>query len=179
VHEVDENDPNAEAELIAYWGTTPTEDFVNDAPDWHYGQADNFATPSDAEVAMWAASPEKYPITDVEDLPNLSLNYIVNVGEANATGTDTFIIRFTPKVSLNQDAPSYVEYDTNGDRILPTLPEAVDPVDPVDPVNPIEPTPSSGGGGCTYNPNSNSFDMTFLMMIALGSLYAFRRRFIK
>ena len=40
-------------------------------------------------------------------------------------------------------------------------------------------TPSSGGGGCTYNPNSKNFDMMFLMMIALGSLYIFRRRFIK
>lgn len=181
VHEIDETDPNAEAELVAYWGTAPNEDFATDAPDWHFGQADNFATPSDAQVAIWAANPEKYPISDVEDLPNLSLNYIVNVGEANATGTDTFIIRFTPKVSVNQDAPSYVEYDTNGDRILPTLPEVEEPVNPIEPIpeNPIEPVPSSGGGGCTYNPNSNSFDMMFLMMIALGSLYGFRRRFIK
>jgi hypothetical protein len=60
-----------------------------------------------------------------------------------------------------------------------------DPTDPTDPTVPDTPDdsdgnpPSSGGGGCTYNPNSNSFDMTFLMMIALGSLYAFRRRFIK
>jgi len=36
-----------------------------------------------------------------------------------------------------------------------------------------------GGGGCTYNPNSKNFDMTFLMMMALGLLYPFRRRFLK
>jgi len=38
---------------------------------------------------------------------------------------------------------------------------------------------SGGGGGCTYNPNSKTFDLTFLMLMALGSLYAFRRRFSK
>jgi len=39
--------------------------------------------------------------------------------------------------------------------------------------------PSSGGGGCTYNPDSKSFDIGFLVMMALGLLYPFRRRFIK
>ncbi len=39
--------------------------------------------------------------------------------------------------------------------------------------------PSSGGGGCTYNPNSKHFDMMFLVMMALGLLYPFRRRFLK
>jgi len=38
---------------------------------------------------------------------------------------------------------------------------------------------STGGGGCTYNPNSKNFDMTFLLMMALGLLYPFRRRFLK
>lgn len=37
----------------------------------------------------------------------------------------------------------------------------------------------SDGGGCTYNPNSKSFDMMFLLMMALGLLYPFRRRFLK
>ena len=37
----------------------------------------------------------------------------------------------------------------------------------------------SSGGGCTYNPNSKNFDMTFLLMMALGLFYPFRRRFIK
>ncbi len=39
--------------------------------------------------------------------------------------------------------------------------------------------PSSGGGGCTYNTNSEGFDMTFLFIVALGLLYPFRRRFLK
>lgn len=40
-------------------------------------------------------------------------------------------------------------------------------------------TTSGGGGGCSYNPNSKNFDMMILLMIGLGSLYPFRRRFLK
>ena len=43
----------------------------------------------------------------------------------------------------------------------------------------VTPPSSGGGGGCTYNPNSKNFDMTFLLMMALGMLYPFRRRFLK
>ncbi|WP_373031250.1 choice-of-anchor F family protein [Sulfurovum sp.] len=43
----------------------------------------------------------------------------------------------------------------------------------------VTPPSSGGGGGCTYNPNSKNFDMTFLMLMALGLLYPFRRRFLK
>jgi len=46
-------------------------------------------------------------------------------------------------------------------------------------VTPVDNPSSGGGGGCTYNPNSKNFDMTFLLMMALGLLYPFRRRFIK
>ena len=45
-------------------------------------------------------------------------------------------------------------------------------------VDPTVPDASSGGG-CTYNPNSKNFDMTFLFMMALAALYPFRRRFLK
>jgi len=37
--------------------------------------------------------------------------------------------------------------------------------------------PASSGGGCTYNPNSKSFDMMFFIIAALGLLFPFRRRF--
>ena len=52
-------------------------------------------------------------------------------------------------------------------------------VDPDTPVDSDGNTASSGGGGCTYNPNSKNFDMTVLFMMALGLLYPFRRRFLK
>ena len=190
MHEV--VDPlEGEPVLIAYWGTTPTETF-NDAPNWHYGMDhdlsdgdQSFAIPSDDVLAMWAAdlqtpdNPDgKYVIDYIEDIPNVSMNYIVNVGD----GIDNNItIRITPKVSENQDAPSYISKEDNVTYILPTLPpvDPTDPTDPTDPIDPTDPNPSSGGGGCTYNPNSNNFDMTFLIMMALGLLYPFRRRFLK
>ncbi len=37
---------------------------------------------------------------------------------------------------------------------------------------------SDSGGGCTYNPDSKHFDMSFLFILALGLLYPFRRRFL-
>lgn len=55
------------------------------------------------------------------------------------------------------------------------LPDAISDALPLDTSGA---TASSGGGGCTYNPNSKNFDMTFLLMIALGLLYPFRRRFL-
>jgi len=259
MHEV--IDPLAEPELIAYWGTTPTEDF-NDAPAWHYGMDHNltdgdqsWAEPTQEEIDEWESDKEKYVIDDIEDVPNVSLNYIVNVGVGI---TNKFIIRITPKVSVDQSPPSYISKDDNESYIVPPQlwvkpiadagPDVTVQVDetvtitgtgtdsdgtivsyewtygteivattasfdytpdtvgtgtltftvtdnngqkatdsmnftvtevPVDPVNPIEPAPSSSGGGCTYNPNSTSFDMTLLFMMALGALYPFRRRFLK
>ena len=166
MHEV--LDPLEEPVLLAYWGTLPTED-LNDTPAWHYGMYDNdsnftdFATPTQDVFDAWAAEPERFVIDDIEDLPNLSLNYIVNVG----VGIDSnFTIRFTPKVSVDQTPPSYISKEDNITYILP--PEATPPA-----------SSGGGGGGCTYNPNSKNFDMTFLMLAALGLLYPFRRRFLK
>ena len=115
----------AEPVLLAYWGTTPTE--PNVAPAWHYGEYDylenhtGFSSPTVEELAAWAVdlqtpdNPDgEYVIDAIEDLPNISLNYIINVG----AGIDNnFTIRFTPKVSATQDPPSYFnDVDT---RIAP------------------------------------------------------------
>ena len=268
----EEFDPTQEPALLAYWGTTPDQNFTTDAPAWHYGMYNNdeeftnFSSPSAQELEAWAAdlktpdNPDgKYVVDDIEDLPNVSLNYIVNVGE----GIDgNFTIRFTPKVSVDQTPPSYISKDDNETYILP--PELlVKPKADAGPDKTVQAndsvtitgtgtdddgtiasyewkygtevvattasfvfTPdtvgfatltltvtdndglkdsdsmnltvtldagtdagtddttdttvsSSGGGGCTYNPNSKNFDMTFLLMMAMGLLYPFRRRFIK
>lgn len=172
----EEFDPTQEPALLAYWGTTPGD--VNATPAWYYGMYNNdeehtnFAPVPDTVIAQWAANMKtddnpdgKYVIDDIEDLPNLSLNYIVNVG----AGIDNnFTIRFTPKVSEDQTPPSYFEAD-GVTRILPTLPSTDDGTT----------SSGGGGGGCTFNPDSKNFDMTFLMLMALGLLYPFRRRFLK
>lgn len=239
--------------LIAYWGTAPTETF-NDAPDWHYGmdhnQTDgvdtNFTVPSADEIAKWVANPEKYVIDYIEDVPNVSMNYIVNVGE----GIDSnFTIRITPKVSLDQSPPSYISKDDNityinppqlwvkpivdagpdktvqvnntvtitgtgsdsdgtivsyewkyGTTVVATTasfdytPDTVgtrtltltvtdnNGLTATDSMTLIVSDPidsSSDGGSCTFNPNSKGIDTTVLLMLAMGMLYPFRRRFIK
>lgn len=38
---------------------------------------------------------------------------------------------------------------------------------------------NGGGGGCTYNPNVDKFDMMFFVLLALSVLYPWRRKLIK
>jgi len=157
----DDQDPETDGILKAFFGTAPghTEDAwykstVTNPLDPNPTYAWSLAT--DADFLEWSG--DWYDVGAVEDVLNLGVNYIVNIGENAAIG-DTFIIRITPYVDSNQTAPSYVGKDT-------TIPD-------------VTPPSTGGGGGCTYNPNSKNFDMTFLMLMALGLLYPFRRRFIK
>ena len=64
---------------------------------------------------------------------------------------------------------------------LPTFEENLAPTTEkttIDEISPIETDVSTSGGGCTYNPNSKHFDMSFLFILALGFLYPFRRKFL-
>ena len=157
-----DGDPTTDAELVAYWGTAP-DDAPGTAPAWHKGMPDDFALVTTAEIDAWEAN-DLYSIGFIEDTLNLGLNYIVEVGDNSNIGA-TFTIRITPHVSSDQTPPSYI--DENGSYIEP------------DGGTDTPPSSGGGGGGCTYNPNSKTFDLTFLMLMALGSLYAFRRRFSK
>ena len=186
-----DDDPETDGVLLAFFGTAPG--FTEDA--WYKNSVD--ITDPKKPVYTWALATEEdflawtgdqYSLGGIEDVLNLGLNYIINVGENAAIGS-TFTLRIRPHVALDQTVPSYVGKDVT----IPTDPvdpvDPVDPTDPTDPVDPVDPTdpenpivdlplPSSGGG-CTYNPNSTSFDMTLLFMMALGALYPFRRRFLK
>ncbi len=72
---------------------------------------------------------------------------------------------------------TYID-ESEGNALVTDFTTAVTPTSPST-VPPAVLDPSSGGGGCTYNPESKHFDIMFLMMMALGLLYPFRRRFIK
>ncbi len=157
-----DGDPTTDAELVAFWGTAP-DAAPGTAPAWHKGMSDNFALVSTVEMDAWLAN-DLYNIGFIEDTLNLGLNYIVEVGDSSQIGA-TFTIRITPHVSNDQSPPSYI--DENGSYIEP------------DGGTDIPTSSGGGGGGCTYNPNSKNFDMTFLMLMALGLLYPFRRRLFK
>ncbi|HEY9191184.1 MAG TPA: choice-of-anchor F family protein [Sulfurovum sp.] len=168
-----DGDPTTDAELVAYWGTTPDEaNDVNATPAWHKGMADNFALVSTAEIDAWMAN-DLYSVGFIEDTLNLGLNYIVEVGDNTADQIGaTFTIRITPYVSNDQTPPSYIDengsyIEPDGGTVIPTTPTSTTVYS------------SGGGGGCTYNPDSKNFDMMFLVMMAMGLLYPFRRRFIK
>ena len=81
--------------------------------------------------------------------------------DGNMTVSDGTIVTVTYNDEDNGTAPDTVTASTTAQT--PTTPS----------------TGGGGGGGCTYNPNSKNFDMTFLLMMALGLLYPFRRRFLK
>jgi hypothetical protein len=175
----DDGDPETDAELIAFWG-----DPLNTGTNaWHQGNEDNWAVVTQAQIDEYLAdeSLSGYNVGLIEDTLNLGLNYIINIGDNTKIG-DTFKLRITPRVAVDQTPPSYI--DENGDYILPEgiLPDEDDNdtiVPDVDDNDTHIDNPPSSGGGCTYDPKGGSFDMMFLMMIALGSLYAFRRRFLK
>ena len=89
------------------------------------------------------------------------------------------------KFNVNQNTEFTVVYNDKkygnaGEKELSkTLNVAVSDTPDVTPPTDTEGNSASSGGGCTSNPNGKSFDMMFLMMMALGLLYPFRRRFIK
>jgi hypothetical protein len=181
-----DDNPLTDAQLMAFWGD-PDGDGTN---NWHKGNDYNdtdsvepWELVTQADLDQWNVGAEGslYSAGLIEDTLNLGLNYIVEVGDQNAIG-NTFIIRITPRVSNDQTPPSYV--DASGDYILP--PEVPADIVPDDGTTDDGTTDdgttvfsSGGGGGCTYNPDSKHFDMMFLVMMALGLLYPFRRRFIK
>ncbi len=96
----DDNDPSTDADLMAFWGVPPG---TNLPVDWYKGMADDWVPVADAELQEWALNP-LYSVGKIEDVLNLGLNYIINVGAKSAIG-DTFILRITPYVDSNQTAP--------------------------------------------------------------------------
>ncbi len=97
-HDFD-NDPLTDADIKAFWGDVDGDGTYA----WTYGGPDfNLVEP--ATLEEWAMDPLYYT-SHIEDVLNLGLNYIVNIGDVttfddfNATGdeTATFTIRITPK----------------------------------------------------------------------------------
>jgi len=121
---------------------------------------------------------------DVKDIYIITLT-ASNGDEENLTLTETDVNSSVFAGTIGTDIDAVSKHDgavnvTNGTVVTvtyKTLTATTTATDEDD--TPVEIPSSGGGGGCTYNPNSKTFDLTFLMLMALGSLYAFRRRFSK
>jgi len=102
-----DNNPATDAELVGFWGD-PLHTGIN---GWHKGFEDNWASPSDEELTNWTSTGGNYMIQGIEDILNLGLNYIVNIGNNNMIGS-TFTLRITPHFAptAEQVPPSYI-YD--------------------------------------------------------------------
>jgi len=100
-----DDNPATDADLVAFWGVPP-----NSSPDtaltWHKGFKENWAEPTEKELNEWLSN-RLYAVDTVEDVLNLGLNYIVQIGDNGQIGS-TFIIRIRPHVSTDQVAPAYV-----------------------------------------------------------------------
>ena len=185
---------------------TPYTD-TNQTPPVHYGTTPIVITPTDTGVVAISPSPTFSPgedltvsVSDTDLNTDVATEQNITIVVKNSTGDEENVLLvetgvnssiFTgtlPTDSVNV-AGSYDgtmtavdgtvvtayytdESDANATRMASTT--ASTSTTPTDNEN-----PSSGGGGCTYNPNSKHFDMSFLLMMALGLLYPFRRRFLK
>jgi len=104
-----DNDPNTDAMLMAFWGYNPA---ISDY-GWMKGNNDSFATPTQEEIEYWIQHPG-YFVAGVEDVLNLGLNYIVEVGDVSTYPESTFTIRMVPMVSDDQTEPGYIANPTSG-----------------------------------------------------------------
>ena len=149
-----DNNPNTDAKLLGFWGD-PLHTGVN---GWHKGYQDDWAAPSDEEIAAWTTVGGNYLIQGIEDSLNLGLNYIVNIGNNNMIG-NTFTLRVTPHFAptAEQVAPSYI-YDH---------PEATHP-------GSERAEPSEGKGSVPAYDNVSLFIM-LLGFLGMGSLIARRK----
>ena len=102
----DDNDPTTDAHLVAFWG-----DRGDGTYTWMKGDRDNFQEVTAVDLATWAKSPV-HAISEIEDVLNLGLNYIVEVGDVTTfpvtTPANTFTVRITPFAAADQTQPGYV-----------------------------------------------------------------------
>lgn len=101
-----DNNPNTDPELLAFWG----DPLHTGTSGWHKGVKDDWAAPTDEELAVWTQAGGLYEIRGIEDTVNLGVNYIINIGDNAAIGS-TFTLRIRPHFAptSEQGTPSYVK----------------------------------------------------------------------
>jgi len=111
----DDNNSETDGILVAFQLAAS-----EDSDPWYKGNEDNWVEATQEEREAWLNDP-LYEEDTVEDVLNLGLNYIVNVGK-NADIGDTFTIRITPHVDANQtEVTDFVPPKKRGVAALPGI----------------------------------------------------------
>lgn len=154
----EDKDPLTDAVLVAFWGDNPATPETIDY-QWLSGNANNFAPISSEQLIDWSSNTgmadgtNQYSIGGVEDLLNLGLSYIVNIGDVSTFTDSKFTIRMVPIVSQDQSVPGHVSNPA---------PEAFAEIPTV------TPTVSSSSGGSASAMDLTALITTFLLMLGLG-----------
>ncbi|MEA3404315.1 MAG: choice-of-anchor F family protein [Pseudomonadota bacterium] len=143
-YDFDDN-PLTDARLVAFWADDPaTPDEVD--YKWLSGDADDFAPISAEQLTAWADDTSSsegtslYEIGGIEDLLNLGMTYIIEVGDVSAYPDSTFTLRMTPVVAADQSVPDYV------DGLEPVVPVTVEEGETFTGTLEIAPTPEVAQG---------------------------------
>lgn len=109
----EDKDPLTDALLVAFWGDNPNTPDVVDY-QWLSGNATGFAPLSSQQLIDWSSNTgmadgsNQYSIDGVEDLLNLGLSYIVDIGDVSTFPMTQFTIRMVPIASSDQSVPGHV-----------------------------------------------------------------------
>ena len=177
----DDKNPLTDASLVAFWG----ED-TDGSYKWLKGHADSFAPATLDELYYWSndtGMPDgssQYAIGSIEDVLNLGVTYIVNVGDVTTYPTANFTLRMTPVTTdvIDDEIPGWIA----NPAIAPAdiLPADYVPTEPVDEVidTPTTTTPTSSSGGSASMMDNAGLIATLIAFLGLGG-WLVRRKMSK
>ena len=148
----DDADPSTDAKLTAWW----------DGVNWRGNYDSNFEIFTQEEIDWLADDPNgRYEMSDIEDVLNLGINYIIKIGDNIPEGK--FTVRIIPLVAINQAPPGWCDPDCETPPFGP----------------PEESSGGSsgggGGGGCTIGTDGR-FDPTLPGLLFAGLIFLGWRR---
>lgn len=171
----DDQDPTTDAVLTTWW----------DGAQWRGNYDSGFQPFTQEEINWFADNPNgQYEMSNIEDVLNLGINYIVKVGDGIPEGKLT--IRIIPVVAANQNPPTWCDPECtmppfgDGGNTTP-VPDPDTPVIPEPPAPPVYEDPidngdGGNGGGCAIG-NDGSFDPTLPAVLLAGlAFFSWRRQ---
>lgn len=154
----DDMDPATDNQLKAFWGLDATDSTYK----WLQGQAAFFNPVTDAQMYEWAnntSMPDgsnQYTIGKIDDMLNLGLTYIVEVGDVVNFPSSQFTVRMTP---------------VDADPVDATIPGWIENPAPTELVAPAGYVPPGTGGSASVF-DSTSLIISLLVLLGLGGWVA-------